>query len=97
MADAPVLGAGSYGVWVQVPSPAPRRRKHHIACGDFFTKVTGALIPLRLLFRKKSRSARLFSCKRPHDGSLSLPIFCGLRGFDSHRRNAENIFFMWLS
>lgn len=23
MADAPVLGAGSYGVWVQVPSPAP--------------------------------------------------------------------------
>ena len=27
-------------------------------------------------FRKKSRSARLFGCKRPHDGSLSLPPFC---------------------
>ena len=32
--------------------------------------------PLFLLFRKKSRSARLFGCKRPHDGSLSLPTFC---------------------
>ena len=27
-------------------------------------------------FRKKSRSAHLFGCKRPHDGSLSLPTFC---------------------
>ncbi|MDD7345229.1 MAG: hypothetical protein PUG69_07090, partial [Ruminococcus sp.] len=28
---------------------------------------------------QKSRSARLFGCKRPHDGSLSLPTFadCG--------------------
>lgn len=26
MADAPVLGAGSIGVWVQVPSPAPDLR-----------------------------------------------------------------------
>lgn len=32
-----------------------RRRKLHIACGDFFTNVTGALIPLPLLFRKRSR------------------------------------------
>ena len=30
-------------------------------------------------FPQKSRSARLFGCKRPHDGSLSLPTFadCG--------------------
>ncbi len=28
-------------------------------------------------FRKKSRSAHLFSCKRLHDGLLSLPTFCG--------------------
>ena len=27
--------------------------------------------------RKKSRSARLFGCKRPRDGTLSLPTFCG--------------------
>ena len=28
-------------------------------------------------FRKRSRSARLFACKRAHDGALSLPTFCG--------------------
>ena len=33
--------------------------------------------PLLLLFRKRARSARLFGCKRPHDGSQSLPPFCG--------------------
>ena len=33
--------------------------------------------PLRLLFRKRARSARLLGCKRPRDGSLSLPPFCG--------------------
>ena len=33
--------------------------------------------PLLLLFRKRARSARLFGCKRPHDGSRSLPPFCG--------------------
>ena len=30
-----------------------------------------------LLFRKRSRSARLLGCKRPRDGSLSLPTFYG--------------------
>ena len=33
--------------------------------------------PLFLLFRKRSRSARLLGCKRSRDGSLSLPPFCG--------------------
>ena len=33
-------------------------------------------VSLLLLFHKKSRSAYLFGCKRPHDGSLSLPTFC---------------------
>ena len=33
--------------------------------------------PLLLLFRKRARSARLLGCKRPRDGSLSLPPFCG--------------------
>lgn len=36
---------------------------------------------LLLLFRKKSRSAYLFGCKRPHDGLLSLPAFCESQGF----------------
>ena len=49
--------------------------------------------PLLLLFRKKSRSAHLFGCRLPHDGSsspptflrtasiqLPLPVFCGCRG-----------------
>lgn len=31
---------------------------------------------LLLLFRKKARSACLFGCKRPHNGTLSLPPFC---------------------
>ena len=31
---------------------------------------------LLLLFRKKARLARLFTCKRTHYGSLSLPPFC---------------------
>ncbi len=38
----------------------------------------GFFISLRQSFSpKNSHSARLFGCKRPHDGSLSLPIFCG--------------------
>ena len=34
---------------------------------------------LLLLFRKKARSARLFACKRAHNGSQSLPPFCEMR------------------
>ena len=30
-------------------------------------------------FRKRSRSARLFACKRAHHGALSLSTFCGIR------------------
>ena len=40
------------------------------------TKVTGALILLLLLYRKKARSAHLLGYKHPRDGSLSLPPFC---------------------
>lgn len=48
-----------------------------------FTKSQSAPILLLLLFRKRSRSARLLSCKRSRDGSLSLPTFGGLRTFKS--------------
>ena len=41
-----------------------------------YTPNTVPLMPLLLLFRKKARLARLFACKRAHDGSQSLPPFC---------------------
>ena len=68
-----------------------------ISLAPIFCENRSALTPLILLFRKKSRSARLFGCKRPHDGSQSLPTFCKLRWFNSHFRKAEKIFFMCLS
>ena len=42
--------------------------------------------------RKRSRSVRLLGCKRPCDGSLSLPTFCekkegASRGWRSGRKN----------
>ena len=49
-----------------VPSKIPSRM-----AGDF--SYRSVIPPLR----KKSRSARLLGCKRPRDGSLSLPTFCG--------------------
>ena len=64
---------------VRLPSPPPRRRKLHIACGDFFTKVTGALIPLRLLFRKKVAL------------HLRCSLACALQGIDALRL-ATNLF-----
>ena len=45
-----------------------------------FFKSWSVLIPLLLLFRKRSRSRRLFACKRAHDGFGSLPTFCGDAG-----------------
>ena len=50
---------------------------------------------LLLLFRKKPRSARLLSCKRARDVSLSLPPFCELRlrrykKVESGKRKAAN-------
>ena len=38
--------------------------------------LTHAVVPP---FRNRSRSSRLFGCKRPHDGSLSLPTFADSR------------------
>ena len=64
----------------QVLPPQPRRGKSLWLAATFcIKKVTASLDGLPLLFRKKSRSARLLGCKRPRNGSLSLPTFCGLR------------------
>ena len=39
-------------------------------------RLTHAVAPP---FRKKSRSAHLLGCKRPRNGLLSLPTFCGFK------------------
>ena len=54
----------------------PTTSKQSSLCFDFFIQKSHPPASLLLLFRKKSRSANLFGCKRPHDGSLSLPTFC---------------------
>ena len=60
-------------------SPAPRRRGLRLARDGFYfiRKPSHRLALPLLLLRKRSRSARLFACKRAHNGSLSLPTFCG--------------------
>ena len=51
--------------------------KYALLRSDFsFRKKNQVRAPSFLLFRKKARSARLFACKRTHDGSLSLSTFC---------------------
>ena len=72
---------------VRIRLPPPRRSKLCNACSDFFSKSQSALTPLLLLFRKKSRSARLLGCIRPRNGSLSLPTFCELRELHSISQN----------
>ena len=63
---------------VRFPLSAPRRRKLLIACGDFlFCEKSPFAHFTAPPFRKKSRSAHLLGCKRPHYGSLLLPTFCG--------------------
>ncbi len=54
----------------------PTTSKQSSLCFDFFMQKSHPPASLPLLFHKKSRSARLLGCKRPHDGSLSLPTFC---------------------
>ena len=52
LVDSVDLGSTAKSVQVRVLLPAPRRRKLHIACGDFYAfgiKCRLALIPLLLL------------------------------------------------
>ncbi|MBO5059819.1 MAG: hypothetical protein J6C82_02735, partial [Clostridia bacterium] len=48
----------------------PTTSKQSPLCFDFFIQKSHPPASLLLLFRKKSRLAYLFGCKRPHDGSL---------------------------
>ena len=77
LADARDLKSlGREAIRVRAPSPAPRRSKLCIACSDFFQKSERAHAAAPP-FRKRSRSRRLFACKRAHDGFGSLPTFFG--------------------
>ena len=55
--------------------PTVRRRLHRIVRNSLWLSLTRYATPP---FPQKSRSARLFGCKRPLDGSLSLPTFADL-------------------
>ena len=52
-----------------------RRRLHRIVRNSLWLSLTHYATPP---FPQKSCSARLFGCKRPLDGSLSLPTFADL-------------------
>ena len=52
-----------------------RRRLHRIVRNSLWLSLTHYATPP---LPQKSRSARLFGCKRPHDGSPSLPTFADL-------------------
>ena len=56
-------------------APTVRRRLHRIVRNSLWLSLTHFATPP---FPQKSRSARLFGCKRPLDGSLSLPTFADL-------------------
>ncbi|MCI6967263.1 hypothetical protein MR810_09110 [bacterium] len=67
-------------------------------------KNQSALMPLLLLFRKKSRWLRLFACKRAHDASAALPTFCGASAVlfrhnihiaNSMQKRLKRLFFLW--
>ena len=55
---------------------APTTSEWTLLHSDFSLQKNQSFASSFLLIRKKARSAHLFSCKRSHDGSLSLPPFC---------------------
>ena len=70
------------GAFAENPTLSAMLEQSPLCSGLFFVcdrKTSHPPTPLLLLFRKKPRSARLYGCKRPHDGAPSLPTFCELR------------------
>ena len=65
---------GSGGRWFESSHSDHVEAKESFA--SIFLQKNHPPASLLLLFHKKSRSVRLFGCKRPHDDSLSLPTFC---------------------
>ena len=54
----------------------PTTSRQSPLCFDFFYTKKSSACFLASPFHKKSRSARLFGCKRPLDDLLSLSTFC---------------------
>ena len=80
------------GPRVRIPNSPPSRRKLHIACGGFFTKFTGAIIPQRVLFQKRSRCACAARLKRSRDAPASCQPFSGTQGVESIYQNPKTPF-----
>ena len=68
----------------------PCRSKVRFA--PFFLQEKHPPASLHFLFHKKLRSARLFGCKRPYDGSLSLPAFACYEGLTPTAEMPKKIF-----
>ena len=82
---------------------SPRCRYHQVLVGatrwrfkSSRAHYVAASLDGLLFFRKKSRSAHLLGCKRPREGSLSLPPFCGCapaaRAFQSFFQKTKKSF-----
>ena len=85
--DADSKSVGGNTVWVQVPPPAPARRKRHIACDDFFTKNHRALI-LLLLASPRNFASQIFvgSLAALSGGKRASCVSLAATFFKSHRR-----------
>ena len=61
------------GLPCRILPPQPRRRGLCIVRDDFFIEKSSLTHAVAPPLRNRSRSSRLFGCKRPHDGFVSLP------------------------
>ena len=78
------------GSWVRIPPLPPRRRKLHIACGDFFGKSHRLAHCAASPFPKKGHAAPLrFACKRAHSAAACYQPFSGMREFNTHFRKPK--------
>ena len=81
-------------------SGEPRRSKVRFAPAYFFIcdfKNKPSARSLAPPFRKKSRSAHLLGCKRPCNGSLSLPTFCEYESSVPTSEKQKNLFHVALT
>ncbi len=78
------------GSWVRIPPLPPRRRKLHIACGDFFGKSHRLAHCAASPFPKKGHAAPLrFACKHAHSTAACYQPFSGMREFNTHFRKPK--------
>ena len=81
--DADSKSVGGNTVWVQVPPPAPARRKRHIACDDFFATPCGfkshrrhqlvaSVISLATIFLQNRRALILLLLASPENPAAQV-------------------------